>query len=182
MIEAFESLRPLIETPSLAALGPERRPDAVAQSALVAKLDAAFAVAPLSLTRQLLIRALILLWHDHLDSSHTLAQDILSADGSYVHGIMHRREPDASNAKYWFHRVGSHPIFPRLAADVEILARADVSSNALDHVIPRGKWDPFAFIDLCESASEESDGARFRFCQRVQRMEFLLLLEHFVRG
>lgn len=31
------------------------------------------------------------LWHDFLDESHTLSQDIETTDGSYWHAIMHRR-------------------------------------------------------------------------------------------
>jgi hypothetical protein len=32
-----------------------------------------------------------------------------------VHAIMHRREPDPWNSKYWWRRVGAHPCFPELA-------------------------------------------------------------------
>ncbi len=41
-----------------------------------------------------------------LDRSHSVSQNDSSAEGSFWHGIMHRREGDYSNAKYWFNRAG----------------------------------------------------------------------------
>ena len=46
------------------------------------------------------------------EEAHTLAQDIATAEGSYWHAIVHRQEPDAGNAAYWFRQAGAHPIFP----------------------------------------------------------------------
>ena len=64
------------------------------------------------------VKSALLLWNDALDDSHDISQGVRSKTGSYWHGIMHRREPDYSNSKYWFARVGSHPIFPALRVRV----------------------------------------------------------------
>jgi len=50
-----------------------------------------------------------------LDRSHSYSQQDSSAEGSFWHGIMHRREGDYSNAAYWFRRVGRHAVLDQLA-------------------------------------------------------------------
>ena len=49
----------------------------------------------------------LLQMHDYLDESHSVSQNMEgTALGDHWHGIMHRREPDYSNAKYWYRRLG----------------------------------------------------------------------------
>ena len=40
------------------------------------------------------------LWHDFLDESHAISQEIETTDGSFWHAIMHRREPDYGNRSH----------------------------------------------------------------------------------
>ncbi|MDF1745055.1 MAG: hypothetical protein P1V19_15260, partial [Gimesia sp.] len=51
------------------------------------------------------MQAGLLCLHDYLDESHQFSQSVqnqgLHQAGDYWHHIMHRREPDYSNAKYW---------------------------------------------------------------------------------
>jgi len=50
---------------------------------------------------------------DALDAAHRIFQDDSSDLGSYWHGVMHRREGDFDNARYWFRRAGRLPIFAK---------------------------------------------------------------------
>src|SRR5207245_11135 len=56
------------------------------------------------------VRSGLYLRFNFLDESHTISQGIHTVEGSYWHAIMHRREPDYSNAKHWFRKVGQHPV------------------------------------------------------------------------
>ena len=119
-----------------------------------------------------LIQSTALLWHDHLDESHNFSQEISSADGSFLHGIMHRREPDHSNAKYWFNRVGSHPAYPKILERVTPL----VTGTSLQNLAAT-EWDSAAMVDAVSGTRAGS--GEYELLQQVQRVEFEVLLERF---
>ena len=58
--------------------------------------------------------------------AHEVAQDLPTPTGSYWHAILHREEPDEFNARYWFGRIGSHPVLRQMADrwDAAAFARA----------------------------------------------------------
>jgi hypothetical protein len=104
--------------------------------------------------------------------SHEIAQDVQSPEGSYWHGIIHRMEPDPSNAGYWFRQVGKHPIFPELLRSAaEIL-----EENGPKHWGLKPAWDPFLFVEWCEEAHATHGDAEAAAIE-IQMAEWQLLFD-----
>lgn len=89
------------------------------------------------------------LYVDDLDRSHAISQDIHTSTGSYWHAIMHRREGDFWNSKYWFRKVGDHPVIAQIG------------------------YDPFQFVDDCETDRGQNAAALVE----LQRREWKALFD-----
>jgi hypothetical protein len=117
---------------------------------------------------------------NYLDQSHNLSQNIATPTGSYWHGLMHRREPDYANAAYWFRRVGRHPIFPAVKEGAGNLFTQDPQPVARALVDAR-EWDPFAFLDLCQSALGTGSSVE-KLCREIQQREWEILFDYCYRA
>jgi hypothetical protein len=49
------------------------------------------------------------LWYDlngDWDAAHRIVQKMSDAPAMWIHAYLHRKEPDISNAKYWYRNAG----------------------------------------------------------------------------
>lgn len=120
------------------------------------------------------------LWQDYLDESHHVSQQIQSATGSFWHAIMHRREGDFWNSKYWYARCENHPAYAVLAAQArEILDRAPANKSLLRLTL--SGWQPNAFVDLVEEVHNQTNDPRHAVAVSLQQLEWRVLFDHCVR-
>jgi hypothetical protein len=120
-----------------------------------------------------LLRAGALWLCGFLDESHSIAQGIDSAEGSYWHALIHRSEGDFGNSKYWYRRVGRHEIFPALLGAARRLEVNTSSTRAA--ILELSEWDPFLLVDAMEQAARRETEDRV-LLQAIARAEYNLLL------
>lgn len=67
------------------------------------------------------------LWWDakgHWTRAHALVDELETPEGMAVHAYLHRKEGNASNAEYWYHRAGRSFYRPDLEAEWTALVEA----------------------------------------------------------
>ena len=168
-------LRAMLAAPGLASLDNEPRPGTLDLAALTQQVQTACRAWKIADDEKHLVLAAVLLWHDHFDAAHQIAQGVDGPDGSLLHGIVHRREPDFSNAKYWFRQAGRHACYTGLANAVSELSSRD--SALVTSLLPNKNWDPFKFVDACaDAARHQGTKDRRNLLQEIQRLEFCAFL------
>ena len=116
------------------------------------------------------------LYFSCFEEAHGMVDTPKTSTGEYWHAIVHRQEPDAGNAAYWFRRVGKHPVFEALATEAkEILKRYPGAEFRV------GQWDPFAFVYFCERAQTQPASAQEQAAREIQRAEWQLLFDYSAR-
>jgi hypothetical protein len=94
------------------------------------------------------------LLNDDLNTAHRLAQEQEGTTADYWHAIVHRREGDFMNSRYWYRQLGTHPVFHEMKQQYT-------------------KWDPDWFVGAC-SVGKEKD------LEAMQILEMRLVLESLV--
>ena len=115
-----------------------------------------------------LVRAGLFYYHNALDDSHKEAQKLEGDTAAYWHGMVHRREGDFDNARYWMRRAGEQPVFQ------EMQGRA---SDAAPHMGRQSNWDPFLFITLCEQY-KYGEADYKKEIAHLQRVEFDVMFDY----
>jgi hypothetical protein len=115
-----------------------------------------------------LLRGALYYYHNALDYSHKEVQKVEGDTAAYWHGMVHRREGDFENARYWMRRAGEHPAFQ------EMLHRA---SDGSPNMARQPNWDPFLFINLCEQF-KFGEIAYKKELGHLQREEFAVMFDY----
>ena len=118
-----------------------------------------------------LVRAALFYYHNALDDSHKQAAKSTGDIAAYWHGMVHRREGDFENARYWMRRAGEQPVFQ------EMQGRA---SDGSPHMSRQPSWDPFLFIHLCEQYKYGETEYR-KELGHLQRVEFAAMFDYIWR-
>ena len=117
------------------------------------------------------------LWHDFLDEAHTLAQADTTVTGSLWHAIMHRRQGDFANSKYWYAKCQRHFILGPLAQHVSVMTNTLPADTRLLRLTLSG-WDAVAFVDLVQDVAAAPADPLHALAVEIQQLEWRLLLEH----
>lgn len=136
------------------------------------------------------LMAVLYLWNDSLNMAHQLVQDLATPTGSVLHGIMHRREGDYDNAKYWFRRAGDHPAWHGLQSRAstwlqELAAKGELPAGsvgeALRSIATQGIWNPYLFTDavamVADGTGQDESVSLLEELQQHELAAFLRFLE-----
>jgi hypothetical protein len=115
-----------------------------------------------------LVRGGLLYAVDAIHEAHAIFQDAKGDLGSYWHGMMHRREGDFDNARYWFRRSGVLPVFSEMHR---------AASETATVMARQSNWDPYLFTGECEQARfGETEG--LAELSKLQKVEFEALFDY----
>ena len=144
------------------------------------------------------------LWHDGLHECHEIVQkspeDLIRAAGpsrgvpndrdrepsqdlgrtlAFWHAIMHRREGDFWNSKYWYARCRHHPALAEIPVHAESAVQVLPGMRPVEK-LTRSGWDPEAFVDLVEAVHRDPADPGHAAAVRLQQVEWKVLFDYCV--
>ena len=129
-----------------------------------------------------LAQGALYLYFDCFEEAHTIANDHEgSAQGNWIHAILHRREPDAGNSRYWYARVN----IPKKVSETiaqEALGILKVESKGLESLAQKleksKQWEPEVFVGLCDQYRKKDPSTPgYGVLAKVQQAEWRGLLK-----
>ena len=119
-----------------------------------------------------LLKGVALLWHGDLEGSHKIAQAAGSREGDFLHAIMHRKEGDPSNSKYWWRQTGDHPLFKTLwDKSLPVLKK-----HTGEFPFTSKNWDPNEFVDyVAKQSGPHGEKWDYDLAIELQKLEMLEL-------
>ena len=165
-----------LRTPQPPDLRQESRPGTMSAAEVRARVEAAMPAGASAAARERVMAA-SLLYHDHHNAAHDLVQDMTDPDGSLVHALVHRREPDYWNANYWYRQAGDHELYRLLAARLATMRPEGSAASVANRLVLSGTLDPMALVAACEGAGKmPATDPVPAFLRRLQESEFELLI------
>lgn len=125
------------------------------------------------------VKCLLLLWHDYLEPAHQLAQDERTPEFNYFHAIIHRREGDFFNSRFWLRQVDDrHIALLNVAREVKQFLSEKGEIQLLEEVVKDDGWDSLEFLEEVMKASKlERTSPQVKLLTQIQTIEFACWLK-----
>ena len=131
-----------------------------------------------------LAQAALYLYFDCFEEAHNIANDHEgSTEGNWIHAIVHRREPDAGNSRYWYARVN---VPAKISGEIAREALAILKEQPVKELEPlvqklekSKRWEPEAFVGLCDQFRKKDPSVPgYGVLAKIQESEWRGLIAH----
>jgi hypothetical protein len=133
--------------------------------------------------KSLFIQSALYLCFDCFGEAHNIAHDHEGLIGNWLHAILHGREPDAGNSKYWYVRTKIPAKFSQGIAQEALKVLGAGPPKELESLKKKlaksGEWEPAAFVDICNKIRQEDpESPAYRALAQIQEVEWQGLVAH----
>lgn len=169
--ELLKLIKPETSVPSLDA---KPRGDRLEASFIDEELHRLWKSRALPVWSEKQVKCLLYLWHDYLEVSHQIAQDERSIEFNYFHAMIHRREGDFFNSRFWFRQLDDrHIVLIDLAKEVRRFLTERKELQLLKVLVKEDGWVPLEFLEEVMKASKmERTSSTVKLLTEIQAIEF----------